>query len=517
MLPHDPQHVDQVRRSSDDTASTLLPLESCSSGSPASVAGDVVTQSEGNSRHADLQPVGRPGSVERELRPSLQRSDPLEIEDIEDSDLEEEGPAEPAPHHSRGVKLATVNVPTFASGDVKCTCAKGAAKGHVPTPGCKVKGHTMPSHGYEVKGHTPTPGVKGHVPTPGIKDCAPTPGVNGRMPTPEVRGRVPTPELRKSTSPMRHHLDLTTPSDNGLLIPMTTYTPTSPNFRRDKSTAPINPLPVDDVDRLIEDCRKAMEPAREEEKEVSSVPKHIPASSSPHHSHCVPRDVPRSAETAGRGARPGIGGGTKGEAHKPHARTKGARGATTVSQHVRKLNFERPAPSQTAPKRTQSSYQPRPTSMPRPSAAPSLSCHTCGVSLQPSIPPPPSSAPPGDGRPKAQTLYPAPLNARPASTLNQSKHIPTGAVERGSRRSACSQRQSASSPTPPPSRANVYAPTTYGGRVSQLKPSFHRNLEVDELSLSSMSLSSCSVASEVLEKAKRRRDNFWTSQQQSRE
>ena len=502
MVPHE---ENQVRRSSSDTASTLLPLESCSSGSPASLPGDAVSRMSFISRNPS---EAHPGSVGHELRPALQQGDPLEIEDIEDSDLEEEGGhAESAPRHGRGSRLATINVPTFTSGDVKCTCAKG----RVPTPGCKVKSHAVPSREYKVNGHSPTPEVK------------------GRTLTPDIRGRVPTPELRRSTSPMRHHLDLTTPSDNGLLIPVTTYSPTSPKFHRDKkSSAPINPLPADSVDRLIADSRKAKEPAREEEEEVSNVPKHIPASSSPYHSHCVPSDVPKAAGSAGKGMRSGIGGGGKGGSHVPRPKAKGGRGGEALPQHVRKLNFERSALSQLAPKRSQSSYQHRPTSVSRFSAPP-LSCHTCGVSLQPSVPPPPSSAPPGDGRPKAHALYPASLNTRPTSTLGQSRHIQTGA-ERGSRRLAGYQRHGepastspiptsvkGGSPTPPPSRANMYAPTASVGRMSQLKPSYHRNLEVDELSLSSMSLSSCSVASEVLEKARRRRDNFWTSQQQSRE
>ena len=37
-----------------------------------------------------------------------------------------------------------------------------------------------------------------------------------------------------------------------------------------------------------------------------------------------------------------------------------------------------------------------------------------------------------------------------------------------------------------------------------------RGRDVDELSLSSLSLSSCSVASDVLQKARERRDRFWT-------
>ena len=59
----------------------------------------------------------------------------------------------------------------------------------------------------------------------------------------------------------------------------------------------------------------------------------------------------------------------------------------------------------------------------------------------------------------------------------------------------------------------AYATTKFSGHagVEDTRPSY-RNLDVDQLSLSSMSMSSCSVASEILEKAKERRDRFWTSQ-----
>lgn len=527
MLSLDPPC--DVRRTSDDatSSSTILPVNSCSSsGSPVSPS--VVPRSERTEFKPEpdlVVPKPRPGSVEREFHPAPQQSDPLEIEDIEDSDREEDF-VEAASRRSPGVKAAA-NTPVFPSGDVKCTCAhersnQGRVKGRAPTPGCKVK------------------------------------------------GRVSTPELRKSASPTRHHLDLTTPSDNGLLIPMTTYPHVSPNFRRDmkSSTAPINPLPVDSVDHLIKDSReKAMKAVREE---VSSVSKHIPASSSPHHSHCVPNGIPvagvRGPDGTSVGAR---GGGTREVSHIPNgvpsgpgtsAPSAGARrggkeaslhipnGVPTGSgamgggrgtkspHHVRKLDFERLVPSQPAPR--QPSYQTRPTSLSG-SSAPSLSCQTCGACLQPSIVPPPSSLArpgPGDGRPKVQTLYPATLNRRPATTLGQprsisAQNVAMGTEKRGGK-SAVSQKHGSArelftaptpvmevsrSPTPP--RANTYAPAAYGGAYAgapRPKPSYH-TLEVDELSLSSMSLSSCSVASDVLEKARKRRDNFWTSQHQSRE
>ena len=49
-----------------------------------------------------------------------------------------------------------------------------------------------------------------------------------------------------------------------------------------------------------------------------------------------------------------------------------------------------------------------------------------------------------------------------------------------------------------------------GQRSNGLGASVRRGREVDELSLSSLSLSSCSVASDVLQKARERKERFWT-------
>jgi hypothetical protein len=401
---------------------------------------------------------------------------------MEDSDLEVDYPAKSPPRYTKAAVNQQVKKPVFA--DARCTCALGA-----------------PS---KVKGRSPTP-VKHHVPTP---EC-------------EVKGRLPTPELMRSASPTRHHLDLTTPSENGLLIPVTTYPHVSPGFRRDmKSTAPINQLTADSVDRLIEEARKAAKNVVREE--VSSVPKHIPASSSPHHSHCVPSGARElgsqvtNSPAKGRGveshaASGGAKGVRRGESFAipigapPKVKGRG----TKSSHHIRKLNFERAMPSQPAPKRPQSTQYIRPSGMPQFSAH-SLSCQTCGACLQPSVPPPPSSAPPGpvDERPRAQS-----------PSFSQPRHVSAhnaGRASMGSQRIGNGREPSPTygkwvgrSPTPPPSRATPAA--VYRGSNIGLKPSYQRSLEVDELSLSSMSLSSCSVASEVLEKAKKRRDNFWTS------
>lgn len=450
MLPLDPYEKNLVREDSTSTVSsaTVPPANDGSTSSSSPTPLRVATPKMDGGHFSRRKPRVRPDSVEHELCPAA-RSEHLEIEDIEDSDLEED---------CRGGANVAANIPTFAPGGVQCTCAQ------------------------EVAG----PGV--------------------------VKGRVPTPVLRRSASPTRHHLDLTTPSGDGLLIPSTTYPQRSPKFRRDmRGTAPVNPLPDETVDRLIQDSRKAKKPAR---VEVSSVAKHIPASSSPHHAHCVPsgnRDVVSRGDGAGSRA----GGRERRSADSPH--------------HVRKLNFDRQVPSKQGPKRShslRSSHSTRWTTAPRP-VAKSLSCQSCGTCLQPGVPPP-SSAPPRDGRPMAQTLYPATLNTQtdglprhdPAQRNGASQKLASSQRFRTTSREPVAsptpngRMEASRSPTPPP--PGTHPPAAHGGVQTRPRASYQTH-EVDDLSLSSMSLSSCSVASEILEKAKKRRDHFWTSQHQTRE
>ena len=80
------------------------------------------------------------------------------------------------------------------------------------------------------------------------------------------------------------------------------------------------------------------------------------------------------------------------------------------------------------------------------------------------------------------------IRARQAELAKRKKSCPTSSL-----RSVVYTDKSASS-------------RTKSGEVSNTKPVG----DVDELSLSTMSISSCSVASEILEKAKKRRDSFWT-------
>lgn len=402
--------------------------------------------------------VGIPRFAQRARR----EEEPLVVEDMEDSDPEDDD-------QSYAGKAA--NVPTFPA---HCTCAGGDE----PVDPSKVK------------------------------------------------GRVPTPVLRRSASPTRHHLDLTTPSENGLLFPSSAMPPlpypqVSPKFRRDmRSTAPVNPLSDASVTRLIKNTRNAPRPVLEE---VSSVPKHIPASSSPHHAHCVPS----GSTVAGNGRE-----------KSPH-------------HHVRKLDFDRLIPAtKSAPKRSQPLHSSQPAAKSahippktRPTASHSrpLSCLACGTCLQPGLLAPPSAVTgPGGGRTKVGSFAPPGFNPRSALTsVQQQRNVKVqGTTHSGAGRPVSQQLKSSHrsreilgseslkrhvrSCTPPLYGANTYAPSHEGGgplhrhhsATMRNPPAAFapQNCEVDNLSLSSMSLSGCSVASEILKKAKNRRDHFWSSQ-----
>ena len=362
----------------------------------------------------------------------------------------------------------------------------------------------------------------------------------------EVKGRVPTPILRESSAPARHHLDLTTPSNQGILIPVTKHVPSplpypavSPKFRRDmRSTAPVNPLSKEDVDLLIQ--QSAGEDREVVEDEDPSVPKHISASSSPYHANCVPKEIDRDSKQRS-------------------------------TSHVRKLNFDKQHSRASQPSRQAHSA---PFCRPHPS-----SCDTCGASLQPTAPLT-SVSPPRAGKPRAATqagipnqprqvdrvtsakekLLPAktsshthsrspspkprsivtatykpkeyrstrfggpsqpdeePLPYRPYSSGNYGAASPTGLpYQPGSRSGGVRSR----SPSPGARNTHYYSqqplepgsphmPAGYAAASLPVPSYGERQRKMDEVSISSMS--SCSVASGVLEKARRRRDHFWTAQ-----
>ena len=383
----------------------------------------------------------------------------------------------------------------------------------------------------------------------------------------EIEGRISTPELRKSKlgQQSRHHLDITTPSGGGLLISPTKpvvdgdqgmaqksvelpFPPTSPKYRRDmKSKAPILPSPQPQVGNGRQDSSSHEEPLPVSD---NVGPRSIPSSSSPYHAQCVPHPphihVPRSVHTQNLLSSP-IGPHRSHQTlHKVHTTNTTqpvSANASSFSGPVRKLLFE----SHTKNPMSSSSHHKNKlhTKTSSLSAAKSShsnvrSCETCGAHLR-------SSNVLGGGLGVGHSGTVAPPTD--LSRLYQQRRQQNGMVG-GSGSGMCilqsSSHQSraklqeirsklashsldshhySSSDAEHPVLPDSGLGSSSRDRELRIEGGLRRDVlagrpgegvgvrrarDVDELSLSSLSLSSCSVASDVLRKARDRRDRFWT-------
>ena len=388
----------------------------------------------------------------------------------------------------------------------------------------------------------------------------------------EIEGRVPTPELRKSVpgQQSRHHLDTTTPSGGGLLISPTKqevggdrgvarpvqlpYPPVSPKYCRDmKSKAPIHPPPPREVGNGRQRGDIPVVSSTTTDAPPQSVsgnlgPRNVPTS--PYHTHSVPRPptIPQSKPTHNLTHPPPAHPHThKSQAHKtaaisvhvPQPKTATVKPQTSYSSPVRKLLFEshskQPPPSSkfhtqhTTKKVTSSLSSSQYKSHAKTSALSAAksshlnvkSCETCGSYLS-------SPAVLGGGvgalgaGHSGQVAPPTNLSqmhSDRASALQASRHQSQLKVDeirsklashsidpRGAPTNFNDYRQ----PQPDSSLGSSNRGREGDQRSSGLGASVRRGREVDELSLSSLSLSSCSVASDVLQKARERKECFWT-------
>ncbi len=291
----------------------------------------------------------------------------------------------------------------------------------------------------------------------------------------EEPGRVATPDIQRSTSNYRrHHLDRTTPSAGGLITsppkspePILHYTSTSPKFRRDmKSSALIIPAPKVTRNKSVQvrtepivhkttksnclDRENTAPPVSSTLYKPSSTvykpPQVVPASSSPHHVRCAPAS-----------------------SSKPSS--------------MRKLDFKT---SKTTSKTLPNRYSHRVEGF---TCANSTDCNICGASLIP-----PSSA---------ITQKTTALRSQSGLT---SKSFSSGLSASSYRPPQMSVPSESLTTKPRPSAA--IPSTNYMTRLP-LQPNIYSR-DADESSVVSLSLSSCSIASDVLRKAQERRDHFWT-------
>ena len=375
----------------------------------------------------------------------------------------------------------------------------------------------------------------------------------------EIEGRVPTPELQKSTvqQQSRHHLDITTPAGGGILISPSKpaiadvgghegmsesielpFPSTSPKYRRDmKSKAPIFPSPQ----RMVGNGRQDGESRKHEEQVEQShlvstnlSPRSVPSSSSPYHAHCVPHPphIPHSSHT--HNLLPSQHYTTHQSSHKGptsnpmHINTK-------FSGPVRKLLFEsnnkRPLSVSADARQQSSTSQTRHKERSKLShSCVSHSCETCGAHLRSSHVLGGGVGALGAGRSSGLRSAP-PTNL---SRLHQQNVENIGSSDdalHASRQHSQRQLQQIRSKlayhsTSPPysdSDPQSVPPDSGLGSSSRDRRDLRSDIlnhggvggvgrprDVDELSLSSLSLSSCSVASDVLRKARERRDRFWT-------
>ena len=288
-------------------------------------------------------------------------------------------------------------------------------------------------------------------------------------------GRVPTPLLHDSPTggALRHHLDRTTPSNGGLLsspikLP---YPPTSPKFRRDmRSSAPIFPSHVpngtkvegtEEGDRQM--GRATLKPQmvltgsgqqRQRHRGMSAT---VPPKAAP--------KIPMSQNASKTGAfqRPHSDGGRTRMLHQALEDTTHTKLCDTCGAKVHPSTIVNPPLHHTTHARREGQKDLRMHTMPAPKAShtvPRLKfAHTSHPVRQ------------------SDQYYSQPRHSR--SPL---LHAPTHTTHAPS---------------------GFKRPATMG-RLDR---------DLDELSLSNLSLSSCSVASDILKRAQNRRDNFWTQPQ----
>ena len=303
--------------------------------------------------------------------------------------------------------------------------------------------------------------------------------------TDEQAGRVQTPTIQKSFSDYRrHHLDRTTPVAGGLFMSpqkkqlpevILPYPPLSPKYRRDmKSSAPISPAPKSTKDECVQVEVDFSQSSASSSPPVGASPtpkqpQSVPASSSPYHTQCVPGNKPKSSS-------------------------------------VRKLDFKQSHAKVSASKPVPKSYSYRVQGH---TSSTKANCDICGAHLKPT---PVSNI----GTTSAHSTASKPYTTQSPnirSSFAQSTTSKLHTVQRGVTSGLANGGVSSSKKpqvtvlSSQPYTSQRLSSTNYMTRL--LPYSESRPKDFDESSFASLSLSSCSVASDLLRKAQERRDHFW--------
>ena len=310
-------------------------------------------------------------------------------------------------------------------------------------------------------------------------------------------GRIPTSELRrKAPFNVRHHLDRTTP-----------YLVSPPKDARAFLTSPspvrediiVGGREVDEVP-LPRKCSNEVQGAGGRD-----YPRHISGRTSPFHANCVPgidrhpQHAVRTRPQTSPVSRKGVGDNKRSQDSRT-GKAAGARNRASVT---------RPGTD---------------------------SCKVCGSSLKPVVPHPLESGAeklfgtfPGDKPAKGKDyVVPVTVAAQPCGEYGrmcdkQADHYGIHQSLRSSQRRSQQQLERVRAKltqASQPSHHTLKPHPSHTHHQRDYEPSSYRSTpenEADHLSLSPLSLSSCSVASDILEKAKNRRDHFWVGQRQPSE
>ena len=408
----------------------------------------------------------------------------MRVEDVESLEEEKE---ESRGEQQRGEAIPGVTRRLMYSGSHhRKSSSKSQTHGPVRSPHFRGSASVSSDDSGSAQQHETKPPVIRQLHTLGANENASNnPGLQPPVPTSSPpaaepqEGRVPTPLLCDSPTggPLRHHLDLTTPSNGGLLsspikLP---YPPTSPKFRKDmRSSAPIFPSHVPSGTRV--------EGTRERDHQMG---------------HATVRPLMVSA-----------GLGQQRQRHKGMSSTVPPKAVPKipVMQNAPKTGaFQRPhsdgGRTRIREKLHQALEDTTHTKL----------CDACGAKVHSStVVNPPLHHTTHARQEQQRGLH---MHTMPAPKASHS--VPKLKFAHTSH--PVWQPDRHSHPQPRHSRSPLlHAPTHTTHAVRGFKqPATMGQLDrdVDELSLSNLSLSSCSVASDILKRAQNRRDNFWTQPQ----
>lgn len=370
------------------------------------------------------------------------------------------------------------------------------------------------------KSHEKGPKMNGYTGGRKIHTMSPSPPPTA----PDSNGRVPTPILRETSEQMRHHLDRTTPTSGSVLTspPLPAFLKSSRVPTSSRTTGNVGGTGQqsrDGVRHLVSTShlskgkkqgKKAAlskqwnsglylsrgSPKLKHDRSLVSSVNGDPRSSS--HYHTLPKSTtshpPKVHPPSQSPNQLSTTHHTLTTTHLPHSLSSVSSLLSSISNSsspgaIRRLDYT----ANSRAKAAVNSVQP-PRSKPHShDACTSPQCDICGAWLRKSQ------------ASSTQTSNYARTSTQGAHFSHAHTHQYKGTVTQ------LSKSQPTVHPAPWGSNSNIHPVPQPKVATFQDPPSLRPTLrETDELSISSLSLSSCSVASDLLKKARERREKFWT-------